>query len=66
MSSGRRRGSSQDKYQLSNTADPGSNLALFQVTGELPLVIDFVFTGSLGPEDGKVSTAAGASRSAPL
>ena len=66
VSSGRRRGSSQEKYQLSNTADPGSNLALFQVTGELPLVVDFVFTGSLGPADGKVSTAAGASRSAPL
>ena len=49
VSSSRRRGGGPGKLQLSNAADPGSNLALFQVTGELPLVVDFVFTGSLAP-----------------
>ncbi|CAL5220064.1 g2015 [Coccomyxa viridis] len=51
MSSSRRRGGGPGKLQLSNSADPGSNLALFQVTRDLPLVVDFVFTGSLALED---------------
>lgn len=58
MSSSRRRGGGSEKLQLSNAAEPGSNLALFQVTGELPLVVDFVFTGSLAPRDGEASTEA--------
>ena len=58
MSSSRRRGGGPGKLQLSNAADPGSNLALFQVTGELPLVVDFVFTGSLAPRDAQASMEA--------
>ena len=54
-SSSRRRSTSSGKQQLSNTADPGSNLAIFQVTGKLPLTLDFVFTGSTAPEDNQVS-----------
>ncbi len=58
MSSSRRRGGGPGKLQLSNSADPGSNLALFQVTRDLPLVVDFVFTGSLALEDTQASSEA--------
>ncbi len=47
----RRGGSSgkRERHQLSDTVDAVSNLAVFQVTAELPLELDFVFTGSLPP-----------------
>ena len=45
----RRGGSSnrRERHQLSNSVDASPNLAVFQVTAELPLSLDFVFTGSL-------------------
>ena len=55
MSSSRRRAGGPGKLQLSNAADTGSNLALFQVTGELPLMVDFVFTGSMASRDTQAS-----------
>ena len=54
-SSSRRRSTGGTKQQLGNTADASSNLAIFQVTGELPLTLDFVFTGSIAPEDSQAS-----------
>ena len=54
-SSSRRRNTGGTKQQLGNTADVGSNLAIFQVTGELPLTLDFVFTGSIAPEVSQAS-----------
>ena len=48
----RRRGGSrlQDGHWLPNTVDAGSNVALFQLSAELPLAVDLVFTGSLPAE----------------
>ena len=54
-SSSRRRSTGGAKQQLGNTADASSNLAIFQVTGELPLTLDFVFTGSVAPVDSQAS-----------
>ena len=54
-SSSRRRSTGGTKQQLGGTADASSNLAIFQVTGELPLMLDFVFTGSIAPEDSQAS-----------
>ena len=46
----KRRGGSggrRDRHQLSNSVEDAPNLAAFQLTAELPLSVDFVFTGSL-------------------
>lgn len=56
-STGRRRAGSSEKYLLSNAAESGSNLAMFQITGELPLEVDLVFTGNLDSQDARVSTS---------
>lgn len=37
----------RERHQLSNSVEDGPNLAVFQLTAELPLSVDFVFTGSL-------------------
>ena len=37
----------RERHQLSDSVDAAPNLAVFQVTAELPLSLDFVFTGSL-------------------
>ncbi len=54
-STGRRRGGGLEKHQLNSAAEIGSNLALFQITGELPLEADFVFTGNLDTQGPRVS-----------
>lgn len=48
----RRRGGSRllDGYWLPNTVNAASNMALFQLSAELPLAVDLVFTGSLPSE----------------
>ena len=56
-STGRRRAGGFEKYQLSNAAESGSNLAMFQITGKLPLEVDFVFTGNLGSQGARVSSS---------
>ena len=56
-SSGRRRAGGHDRYQLSNAAESGSNLAMFQITGELPLEVDLVFTGNLDSKGARVSSS---------
>jgi hypothetical protein len=56
-STGRRRAGRFEKYLLSNAAESGSNLAMFQITGELPLEVDLVFTGNLDLRDTRVSTS---------
>lgn len=44
----KRRGSGRrERHQLGNNVDPAANLAVFQVTADLPLTLDYVFTGSL-------------------
>ncbi|CAL8462054.1 g1585 [Coccomyxa elongata] len=40
-------GGRRERHQLSNSMEDAPNLALFQLTAELPLSVDFVFTGSL-------------------
>lgn len=55
VSASRRRGNGPGKHELSNLAEPGSNLAVFQVTGELPLAMDFVFTGNTASESAQAS-----------
>ncbi len=40
-------GGRRERHQLSNSVEDAPNLALFQLTAELPLSVDYVFTGSL-------------------
>ncbi len=42
-----RRGAARPSLELRNAVEAGSNLAVFQVTAELPLQMDLIFTGSL-------------------
>lgn len=43
----RRTGAAKPKLELRDAVDEGANLAVFQVTAELPLSLDLIFTGSL-------------------
>jgi hypothetical protein len=49
-----RRAAAEPRLQLRDVVEAGSNLAVFQVTTDLPLSLDIVFTGSL-PDHAQVA-----------